>query len=381
MMQLDIATLTLTFASLGLTTLLVLFLIWRINRDMPGVQCWMVGAALSLTSSFSLFLSIQLGLPEGMAPFISNSLSLPGNMLLMEGTLRFRGYASRRRWLFLLSLIPVFILASWLNRFDAAARYIVHDSFTLAFLIVTAIAFVWRPDSREELYANSLAAFGSALMGLTIGSRWFLALTGNEQMMAGTGSVATQWYLFTATNFYIMWIFGISVACYFRSRQQVMQLAREDSLTGLPNRRCIDERIAQAINETRRSGQSFAVILLDVNNFKQVNDQLGHSAGDRLLVCIASRLLTVLRESDFAGRLGGDEFIVLAHPAESDEAVIGLIARLRQALEGPLDLPGSSFEIRISIGAAISPCDGDSADQLLGAADTRMYQNKAQART
>ena len=380
MLQLDIATLTLTFVSMALTTAIVLFLIWRINRDMPGVRLWLLGGVLLLTSTLTLFLGVQLNFPEGVAPFLSNSLSLPGNMLLMEGTLRFRGFRSRRRWALLLALIPVFLLASWINRFDAAARYMFHDSFTMTFMLVAAIAFVWRPVSREELIANALAGFGAALMALSVGSRLLMSLINSDQVMSGTGSTVTQWYLFTGTNFYVMWMFGISVACYFRSRQQVMQMAREDSLTGLPNRRCIDERLSQTLAECKRSGEAFAVIMADINDFKLVNDRFGHSAGDHLLHSIADRLREAVREADFAGRLGGDEFLVIARPIDSQEVLEQVVSRLRARLEGPLAIPGGSFTVSVSIGAIVCRAGADTADQLLGAADAEMYRDKARMR-
>ncbi|MEX0738643.1 MAG: GGDEF domain-containing protein [Pseudohongiella sp.] len=380
MLELDIATLTLTFVSMAFTTVIVLLLIWRINRDMPGVTLWLLGGVLLLTSTLTLFLGVRLEFPDGVAPFVSNSLSLPGNMLLMEGTLRFRGFASRRRWLFLLALIPVFLLASWINRFDAAARYIFHDSFTMTFMLVTSVAFIWRPAGRDELYANILASFGSALMALSIGARLLTAMTNSDQVMGGTGSTVTQWFLFTGTNFYVMWMFGISVACYFRSRQQVMQMAREDSLTGLPNRRCIDERLEQTLAESKRSGETFAVIIADINEFKLVNDRFGHSAGDRLLHGIADRLRNAVRAADFAGRLGGDEFLILARLVDSDETLEQVINRLRTRLEGPLDVPGGSFNIRVSIGAAVCHAGGETADQLLRIADADMYRDKARIR-
>ncbi|MBC52681.1 MAG: hypothetical protein CMQ34_02480 [Gammaproteobacteria bacterium] len=378
MLQLDIATLTLTFVSMALTTAIVLFLIWRINRDMPGVKLWLLGGLLLLTSTLTLFLGVQLNFPEGVAPFVSNALSLPGNMLLMEGTLRFRGFRSQRRWLLLLALIPVFLLASWLNRFDAAARYTFHDSFTMSFMLVAAIAFVWRTKDYEEFFANILAAFGAALMAVSVGLRLLMALINSDQVFAGTASMVTQWYLFTGTNFYVMWMFGISVACYYRSRQQVMQMAREDSLTGLPNRRCIDERLAQTLAESKRSGEAFAVIMADINDFKLVNDRFGHSAGDTLLHGIAGRLRDAVRDADFAGRLGGDEFLVIARPVTSQAALDQVVSRLRTRMEGPLTIPGGSFNVRVSIGAILSDAGGETADQLLGAADAEMYQNKAQ---
>jgi diguanylate cyclase (GGDEF)-like protein len=156
-----------------------------------------------------------------------------------------------------------------------------------------------------------------------------------------------------------------------------MSLAREDALTSLPNRRWIDETLDQTFAEKRRTGEKFAVIMLDVNEFKQVNDQYGHSAGDKVLKAVAERLNGAIRKSDFAGRVGGDEFFVLVRHLEPDVPLNQLIDRLRHQLNGELTLTGEDIDIRVSIGAAVYPTDADNKDALLGAADASMYRDKA----
>jgi diguanylate cyclase len=196
--------------------------------------------------------------------------------------------------------------------------------------------------------------------------------------MAGqrTGSLTDQWYLFAGANLHVTWIFGLNVACYFRSRQQVMSLAREDALTSLPNRRWIDETLDQAFAEKRRTGEKFAVIMLDINQFKQVNDQYGHSAGDKVLKEVAKRLKDAVRESDFAGRLGGDEFFVLVRHLEPDVPLKQLVLRFRHQLNGKITVNDAEIDISVSIGAAVYPVDGNNSDALLGAADADMYRDK-----
>lgn len=374
-LQLDITTLVLMFITLAMTSFIVMFLIWRINRDMPGVLCWMVGTLLNTISAVTSLLNAQYGWADGWGPFWGASISLLANMLVLEGALRFRRYHSRRRWQFFLALIPFFIIASWTFRLDPVALDIFHDFFAMAFQILAGTVLLWRTADRGELQANLLAASASILIGLTISWRLTLLLNGSDAGR-GTGSPATQWYLFAGANLHVAWIFGLSVACYFRSRQQEMLLAREDSLTGLPNRRWIDERFSQTLAETQRSGENFALIMLDINEFKQVNDKYGHSAGDSVLSELANRLRTAVRESDFAGRLGGDEFIILARQIETNELLTQTVERIRRQLNGKMALAGSQVDIRVSIGAAVFPEDGDSMDTLLGAADSGMYEDK-----
>ncbi|HDZ07577.1 GGDEF domain-containing protein [Pseudohongiella sp.] len=379
-LQLDITTLVLMFITLAMTSFIVMLMIWRINRDMPGVPYWMVGTLLNTASALTSVLSAQAGWADGWASFMGTSISLLASMLVLEGTLQFRGYDSRRRQQLFLALIPVFLIASWTYRLDPVARDIFQDSFNMTFQLLAGVVLVWRTASRDELQANLLAASASILIGLVVSWRLALTLGGNELAGSGADSPVTQWYIFAGANFHVAWIFGLSVACYFRSRQQEMLLAREDSLTALPNRRWIDEKFAQTLTEARRSGEKFALIILDINDFKQVNDKYGHSAGDEVLTKLATRLRKAVRESDFAGRLGGDEFIILARQMDSAELLMQVVERIRQQLDGKMTLSGtgSSLDTGVSIGAAVFPADGDSLDTLLGAADASMYRDKKQ---
>lgn len=375
-LQLDITTLVLMFITLGMTSFIVMLLIWRINRNMPGVLYWMVGTFLNIASALATLLDVQYGWSDGWGPFLSTTTSLAANLLVLEGALQFRGFTSRRRGQLLLALFPVFILATWATRPDPFAQSILEDGTTMILQLLAGAVLVWRTAGRHELQANLLAATASVLIGLTIAWRLALTLSGSAPAVPGDSATASQWYLFAGANFHVAWIFGLSVACYFRSRQQEMLLAREDSLTRLPNRRWVDERLAQTLKEAQRSGDRFALVMLDINNFKQVNDRLGHSAGDSVLTELAVRLRRAVRESDFAGRLGGDEFIILTRHIETDSLLTQMLERLRQRLDGQMTLNGTDLSISVSIGAAVFPADGNSLDALLRAADESMYRDK-----
>ena len=375
-LQLDTATLVLMFITLAITSFIVMLLIWRINRNMPGVLYWMMGTFLNIASAVATLLNAQYNWSEGWGPFLSTITSLAANMLVLEGALRFRGYASRRRGQFFLALIPVFIIATWVTRLDPIAHSTLHYGITMTLQLLAGVVLIWRTANRDELQANLLAATASVLIGLTVAWRLTLTLSGDELAVTRESSPVSQWYLFAGANFHVAWIFGLSVACYFRSRQQEMLLAREDSLTSLPNRRWVDERVGQTLKEAQRSGDRFALIMLDINNFKQVNDRFGHSAGDSVLTELAARLRGAVRESDFAGRLGGDEFVILTRQIDTDELLNQMLERMRHRLDGPMTLNGKDLNISVSIGAAVFPADGNSRDALLGAADASMYRDK-----
>jgi len=161
-------------------------------------------------------------------------------------------------------------------------------------------------------------------------------------------------------------------------QQSLEDQLRMDALTGLPNRRELLERLPQAIGRTRRSGKASAVLFLDLDGFKAVNDQLGHHAGDELLRQFAQRLKACLRETDTPARLAGDEFVVLVEFLdEPQRQVSSLAAKIESVMVRPFDLLGRSAHVGASIGVAVCHPDGrETADELLALADHAMYAVK-----
>ena len=153
--------------------------------------------------------------------------------------------------------------------------------------------------------------------------------------------------------------------------------ANFDILTGLPNRMMAFDRIALEIARARRSLQRFAIFFIDLDNFKSVNDSLGHAVGDEMLIATGGRLRAVLRDADTVARLGGDEFLILA-PNIADEVQVEEIAeRLIKAISEPLNLSGRKVVARCSIGIALFPDNGENVETLMANADNAMYQAKA----
>jgi len=162
-------------------------------------------------------------------------------------------------------------------------------------------------------------------------------------------------------------------------RRQQFHLARHDALTGLPNRRQFEEHLGRALVGARRRGAPLAVCMLDVDDFKPVNDRYGHAVGDALLRQAAQRLREALRQSDLIARLGGDEFVLAIDDLGSIEALPQLLGRVSAAMAAPFDLGVDDGPVRIglSAGVAVFPEDGAEPDLLLRRADAALYAAKA----
>ncbi len=157
-------------------------------------------------------------------------------------------------------------------------------------------------------------------------------------------------------------------------------LAFHDSLTELPNRLVAKDKMGEAMLEADKSDGRAALLFLDVDNLKRVNDSLGHTMGDRLLQSLVLRLKTCMREGDLLSRVSGDEFLLVVSGVKSHDVVEGVARRIRASLTTPLDLEGMELSTTVSIGAAIYPDDGRSFDELYRKADLAMYYAKREGR-
>jgi diguanylate cyclase (GGDEF)-like protein len=161
---------------------------------------------------------------------------------------------------------------------------------------------------------------------------------------------------------------------------QLRYLATHDALTGLPNRALLEDRISQAITLANQSGQPFALMLLDLDRFKSINDSMGHRAGDELLKEVAQRLRSVVRGVDTVARLGGDEFVVILQSVTEQQECLRVAERALAALAPTIHIQGVELHAPSSIGIAFHPQDGDSMGVLLNHADVAMYCAKQRGR-
>jgi diguanylate cyclase (GGDEF)-like protein/PAS domain S-box-containing protein len=162
-----------------------------------------------------------------------------------------------------------------------------------------------------------------------------------------------------------------------RAEERIYFMAHHDDLTGLPNRAFLKEQMAKILFQARRNSRKVTVAYIDLDNFKDINDGLGHGAGDELLKELAARMVNCLRASDIVVRLGGDEFlVVLVHQARHDAGIMRRLRELQKIIARPLRILESDVSVTSSIGVAAFPFDGQTPEELLANADAAMYQAK-----
>jgi diguanylate cyclase (GGDEF)-like protein/PAS domain S-box-containing protein len=159
------------------------------------------------------------------------------------------------------------------------------------------------------------------------------------------------------------------------AQQRIEELELTDALTGLPNRRQLSEHVAKASQRSRRDGSSFALLMVDLDRFRQINDSLGHETGDRVLIDVAQRIRSCLRAEDLLARTGGDQFAMLVEGAET-QAAESTARRVLDAVAAPYNLDGSQFTLTCSIGGALCPDNGHTADELLRHAEAAVLAVK-----
>jgi diguanylate cyclase (GGDEF)-like protein/PAS domain S-box-containing protein len=162
--------------------------------------------------------------------------------------------------------------------------------------------------------------------------------------------------------------------------EQLAYAADHDALTGLPNRNLLKDRAKQAIARAQRKHENFALLFLDLDRFKAVNDNLGHAAGDELLVSVAERLTECVREEDTVARLGGDEFVVLLNGPTQESQAVAVANKIRKSMSKPYQLRNRSASVTASIGFSLYPTNGEDVEMLLGHADHAMYRAKQHGR-
>ncbi len=164
------------------------------------------------------------------------------------------------------------------------------------------------------------------------------------------------------------------------AEQRVAHMAHHDALTGLPNRVLLRDRIQQAIAQAHRNGTQLAVLFLDLDRFKTINDSLGHQLGDRLLQSVASRILVCVREGDTVSRVGGDEFVIVIPGIGSASDASAVAGKILEVLANAFHLHGNDLHVAASIGISLYPADGSDAETLMRNADTAMYHAKDSGR-
>lgn len=240
------------------------------------------------------------------------------------------------------------------NRWDGVARFTGSQAlYDYPLAVVVGL-------SEQEQLAAARRSSSSYLWRAAIGSLCIILLTG---LLGRLSRQLARSRMRTA-------------AAELQHAQRVEHLAYHDALTALPNRSLFNRLLAQAIRRTRRAQGSLAIAFIDLDRFKQINDTLGHEAGDRLLREVAERLQGCLRDSDFVARMGGDEFVVLLTGCTSETHIAAVAEKIVRAIGQPYAIQGQELCITASVGISLYPRDGEDEPTLTKNADLAMYQAK-----
>jgi diguanylate cyclase (GGDEF)-like protein len=193
------------------------------------------------------------------------------------------------------------------------------------------------------------------------------------------------WLLFTLAisaviTFYVLTKYAknyhLSEINRLQEADNLFYLANHDSLTGLPNRNLLIDRLRHAISQAERKTTKLAILFMDLNDFKKINDSYGHEVGDKLLKSVSERLLACIRDGDTLARRSGDEFILILENIENESNIKLIIEKIHAALERSFNINNIDLKVSISIGLALYPDDGTDYKSLLNIADQNMYKNK-----
>ena len=271
---------------------------------------------------------------------------------------------------------------------DADVRLIVRMVVRAA---VTGLAFLLAGAATVRA-AGAMAgarSLGRALTAVSLTLYGVIQLHYATALLVDRPSVESEVYVLLAAfvSFVLVVAIGLGVVIWLLEKEheiardttaKVAQLAFHDPLTQLPTRKLLLDHLSMALPKAKRDRAKVAVFFIDLDRFKNINDSLGHSFGDKLLLAVAARVKGALREADTVARMGGDEFVVLTPDVKGVDDTVHVAQKIRDAIREPVQIDGRELFVSASMGISIYPSDGDTAEVLLKNADTAMYRAKAQ---
>lgn len=381
MLALDYLTLAVAIGLVGIISIFVFGTLMRINPDLCGPGWWFAASLVMGLGFVAMLFRPYLG---SMMLAINSMAAMLAPMLILEGILRFRGFGGAERRQYVLWLgVGIFAALSVLNRDDPVQRFRVHDAIDCLLMFAAAVALVWREKPGRARRIQGVAAFAFVLLALVFLRRCLLAWDAEP----GTDLTQHPWMGVMFVVIFVqsvIWVETMNLTVNQRTQDRLHDLAMRDELTQLYNRRGFMEAMRAAYARAKRHGSRLGLLLIDLNEFKPINDKYGHEVGDAVLQAVGRRTENALRSGDLVGRIGGDEFLVLLDGCPSAEAATQAIERIRVTVEKPLQLgvrqeATVTLHPRISVGGVMYPDDADDMEQLLALADKRMYQDKGMA--
>ena len=386
-MKLDIMTLLVMNLIIVAVSVWAMAILWvEHRRRYRGIGYWLASMACQ---GAGLVLVLLKGLvPDYACIVLANLLIQSGSVFLLAGFAAFVGQSARQwRNVVLLALLTAAMAVFTFLRPDMQARQIT-VSVVIILIMSQACWLLFKKTPPRFRAVTNLA--GYVLSGYIAASALRIAMTlanplhTNDFFISGMAD-ALAITLYTTLNACLSICLTLVVnrrllADVKALKDEMEVMATHDALTGLPNRALFHDRFAVAMENARRGGTMLAVMSIDLDGFKQVNDTLGHAAGDELLVQAARRITGVLRKVDTVARFGGDEFLLLLWELDSAQAAGVVAEKVLSALRSPFLLDGKAATVTASIGIALFPQHGDAPEGLLKRSDQALYQAKADGR-
>ncbi|MBS0198892.1 MAG: GGDEF domain-containing protein [Proteobacteria bacterium] len=367
--------------AIGATVYFIFFLLFLWIRRMPRINHgagWWAAAMLFAVAARLVFLLPLGGGDNRLALTAYAVLNVVEKFCLLAGLVRFFNLPLRLRgfWIAMLA-VQALVLAVWV----ADASPLLRDAGVAAFNAVVLACVAWIAcRKRDALDARLLlvTSVASALLALHWASAflvidrvpgWF-----TPAFVMGTLLVLVQYFSLLA-----------AVLLSFQNRllaseSRALDMAFQDPLTGLSNQRYMSTLFENALMLANRPHQLVAVVYIDIDHFKPVNDRAGHRVGDEVLKLMAARLKRATRSTDICARVGGDEFVVICTQLEHEDHVHGIAEKLLREFTMPVEVEGRQYQLGASIGISLYPLHGDSLTELVELADKAMYRMKREGK-
>ena len=365
--------LTMVFVS-GVTLLCLVPAFFRFPEEFrPGLRAWIVGTALVTTTDAVFFTGVDIPSLET----ILLALAGLGVSEWLHALRLLNGKTRRLAWPYIV-VASGSILSAVSSSYPLTALII---SVTLGALYLGAAWAAVKIRLRGPSVGRAVLITTFATIGIVMLGRMALFMMFSASGAAPGFTTVTRSFLFIAASAGpFTGSLGFVLTCGERLGHRLLHLSLTDPLTGIPNRRAFYESLNRALASGSRRTEPVAVLTIDIDHFKRVNDEAGHATGDRILVEVANRLAQASRSGDTFGRLGGEEFGVVQSGV--DLATAGVAAeRLRDVIAGqPVTADGRTFDLTVSIGVAVSSKDTEDAPHLMARADRLLYVAKRRGR-
>lgn len=376
-LHLDIRTLTFNLLLFALVFAVGMSLVQRSQPGVRGLRWWAMANAIG--GAGFMLLSLRGAVPDFLSIVLANSLLLAALFCFHEGIARFRGVPNRMPWL---GPLLVTILALLLFRYayilpSIATRIVVVTLLTAIPAAMAARLLVLDvPPKLRSSYWFTASAF-IQFAAFSLGRAAYTLIAPPADLMSA-GPVHALYFLsifflLVVATFGSVWMTTVFLA------EELARQARTDPLTGAMNRLALTESVGRELSRARRSERPLALLIFDLDHFKQLNDRLGHLRGDAALTAVASATRLELRQSDMLARYGGEEFVALL--PDTDKANASETAeRLRRRIEALGIERGDGSILTASYGIASFPLDGNDQDSLIAGADAALYAAKQAGR-